>query len=73
MNQQYQIIVFITLLPEAACQSSTFNITEYNRHKRHMDFKYALFLTNFLSWGYCRLSPLGGDMLPEHCVGLFFM
>lgn len=37
MNQHYRIIVFIvtiTLLSEAACQSSTFNITEYNRHKK---------------------------------------
>lgn len=49
MNQQYHIIVFIiiTLLSEAACQSHTFNITEYNRHERQMDFKYALILTNF--------------------------
>lgn len=51
MNQQYHIIVFIiiiiTLLSEAACQSRTFNITEYNRHERQMDFKYAPILTNF--------------------------
>ena len=36
MNQQYRIIViiFITLFTEAACQSHTFNITEYNRHEK---------------------------------------
>lgn len=53
MNQQYRIIVIINiiiiaLLWEAACQSHTFNITEYNRHKRQTDFKYALFLNHFI-------------------------
>lgn len=50
MNQQYPIIVINTLLSEAACQSHTVNITEYNRHKRQMDFKYALFLNHFYHW-----------------------
>lgn len=35
------------LLSEAACQSSTLNITEYNRQQKQVDFKNALFLTNF--------------------------
>lgn len=63
MNQQYRVIVFIiiTLLSKAACQSRMYNITEHNRHERQMDFKYALILTNFLSWGYCRLSPRVDD------------
>lgn len=34
------------LLSEAACQSSMFNITEYNRQERQVDVE-ALFLTNF--------------------------
>lgn len=40
MNQQYQIIILniTTLLSEAACQSCTFNKTEYNRHKKQMVF-----------------------------------
>lgn len=51
MNHQYLIIVIIItiiiLLSEAACQSCTFNIKEYNGHERQMDFKYALFLYHF--------------------------
>lgn len=72
MNQHYQIIVFIviTLLSEAACQSRTCNITEYNRHKRQMDFK---FLNHFYhgdtaGWVHWVMTcPLG------HRVGLVFM
>lgn len=72
MNQQYLIIVIITiiiLLSEAACQSCTFNIKEYNRHERQMDFKYALFLYHFYhgdtaGWVHwvmtCPLGPLSG-------------
>lgn len=45
MNQQYQI----SLLHSLARHSSVFNITEYIRHKRQMDFNHGLALTNVLS------------------------
>lgn len=49
MNQRYPIIVIINIALwwEAACQSHIFDVTEDNRHKRQMDFKYALFLKHF--------------------------
>lgn len=48
-----------------------FNITEYNRHKWQMDSMYALFLMGYHG-KYCRLSPLGDDMLSGPLCGAVF-
>lgn len=62
MNQLCQIIVFIimiTLLSEAACQSSTFNITEYNRHKKANGFSECSISYQLLLWGILQVESTG--------------